>query len=122
MSECKIPPQSPCQGCGAQSWSKMMDIPSRPTSGGDYPFVLTSCPYWENGVKKYPVMHNKGEYQEYLKRNDLVCALDGEDPTIGPSQRSVHDSFIDPPPPSENAVKISEGVKYASEQEVQSLF
>lgn len=121
MRDSSVPPQSPCQGCSQPGpWKKKLSIPSRVTDGFK-PFVMTAAPYWENGVKKYPYMDSKATYDDYMKRHDLVCALDGDDPSVGPSQRSVHDSFIDPPPPSERAMQISEGVQYLTESEVNTL-
>lgn len=122
MRDYQVPPQSPCQGCQKPGpWTKKISIPCRITEGFK-PFVMTAAPYWENGVKKYPAFNTKSEYDEFMKRHDFVNPLDGEDPAIGPSQRSVHDSFIDPPPPSERALEISEGVQYLSESEVEASF
>lgn len=70
------------------------------------------------GFRKEPIIvHNKAQYNEALARRDMVMMADGEDPMVGPSQRSVYDEFNDPPAPSDRAKYLAENVTFVEDTE-----
>lgn len=55
------------------------------------------------GTKRDPVVfQNEHQYNEHLSRKGLVKMMDGEDPSLGPSQKSVYD-FVDTAAPTPKA-------------------
>lgn len=116
MSESSLPPRHSCKGCGADNYKKKLALPMRCTSRSEkspFPMRLSSIEKIktikdskgkELGKEREKIIAtSETHYHQILNERGMVMALAGEDSTIGKSQRSVYDTFLDNAAPSETA-------------------
>ena len=130
MSQSDVGPRR-CPGCsGSGPFCRKLVAPQLMVTGGrsesaPWPLRLTGIEKREEvrapdgkllGFQRKPVVaHSHQEYKEILARRDMVMMAEGEDPRVGPSQRSVYDSFADPPAPTARATSLNEGAFFVED-------
>ena len=139
MADCRMPPIEPCPNCASKDvWHKVVTPVHMALAGKeDHKSIFPiTVPAFEkkicvdaNGnpirdalnrpvVQYHDVTFNsKAEQDAYMKKNGLVRTMDGRDPSVGISQRSVYDQ-TEEPPPSQDAVRMAEGAHFVEPRDL----